>query len=85
MAHPFAVQDKSTRKTQDLNPECDEGSIPIGLLWGITGSTMCLALPPASAVTKGWNPLSLLPKQAGGLGLWCPKTVCPSFSPSGSF
>ena len=37
MAHPFAVQDKSTRKIQDLNPECKEGSIPIMLLWGITG------------------------------------------------
>ena len=37
MANPFAVQDKFTQKTQDLNPECKEGSIPIMLLWGITG------------------------------------------------
>ena len=37
MAHPFAVQDKFTQKTQDLNPECKEGSIPIMLLWDITG------------------------------------------------
>ena len=48
-------------------------------------STISQAIPPVLAVTKGSNPLSLLPKQAGGLGLWCPKTVCPSFSPSGSF
>ena len=37
-AHPFAVQDESTKKTQDLNPERKEGSIPIMLLWGITGA-----------------------------------------------
>ena len=43
------------------------------------------ALPPVSAVTNGSNPLSLLPKQAGGLGPCCPKTVCPSNSPSESF
>ena len=43
------------------------------------------ALPPVSAVTNGSNPLSLLPKQAEGLGPCCPKTVCPSNSPSGSF
>ena len=29
------------------------------------------------------NPL-LLPNQVGGLGLWCPKFVCPQFLPSGS-
>ena len=37
MAHPFAVQDKFTRKTQDLNPECKEGSIPIMLLGVLLG------------------------------------------------
>ena len=43
------------------------------------------ALLPVQAVTNGSNPLSLLPKQAEGLGPCCPKTVCPSNSPSGSF
>ena len=43
------------------------------------------ALPPVSAVTREDSNHSLLPKQAGGLGPWCPKTVCPSNSPSGSF
>ena len=47
--------------------------------------TIGQALPPVSAVTNGSNPLSLLPKQAEGLGPCCPKTVCPSNSPSGSF
>ena len=40
---------------------------------------------PVSAVTNGSNPLSLLPKQLGGIGPWFSKTVCPSNSPSGSF
>ena len=44
---------------------------------------MGLALPPLLVATKGSNPLSLLPKQVEGLGPWCPKTVCPSFLPSG--
>lgn len=43
------------------------------------------ALLPVSAVTNGSNRLLLLPKQAGGLGPWCPKTVCSSNSFSGSF
>ena len=45
MAHPFAVQDKSTRKTQDLNPECKEGSIPIMLLGVLLGYIPIQALP----------------------------------------
>jgi len=47
--------------------------------------TMGQALPPVLAVSNGSNPLSLQPKQAGGLGPCCPKTVCPSNSPNGSF
>ena len=43
------------------------------------------ALPPLPAVTIGSNPFSLLQKQAGELGPLCPKTVCPSNSPSGLF
>ena len=46
---------------------------------------MGLALPPVSAVTREDSNLSLLPKQAEGLGPCCPKTVCPSNAPSGSF
>ena len=49
--------------------------------WG----TMGQALLPVSAVTREDSNHSLLPKQAEGLGLWCPKTVCPSNSPIGSF
>ena len=37
MAHPFSVQDKFTRKTQDLNPECKEGSFPIMLMGVLLG------------------------------------------------
>jgi len=33
--------------------------------------TMGQALLPVLAVTNSSNPLSLLPKQAGGLGPWC--------------
>ena len=40
------------------------------------------ALSPASA---GLNPLSLLPKQVGGLGPGCPKTSCPPIAAIGSF
>ena len=40
MAHPFAVQDKFTQKTEDLNPECEEGSIPIMLLGVLPGSAL---------------------------------------------
>ena len=47
--------------------------------------TMVQALPPVSAVMKEDSNYSLLPKQAGGLSPWCPKSVCPSNSPSGSF
>jgi len=43
------------------------------------------AFPPVSAGAKCSNPLSLLPKQAGGLGLWYLKTGCPLFSAMGSF
>ena len=38
MAHPFAVQDKFTQKTQDLSLECKEGSCPIMLLGVLLGS-----------------------------------------------
>ena len=48
-------------------------------------TTLGQALPPVLAVTNGSNPLLLLPKQAEGLGQSCPKTVCPSNFPSGSF
>ena len=44
--------------------------------WG----TMGQAYSPVSAVTKGSNPLSLLPKQAGRLGPECPKAASPPFS-----
>ena len=43
MDHTFAVQDKFTRKTQDLNPECKEGSILImqlGVLLGLLTATL---------------------------------------------
>ena len=47
------------------------------------------AFPPISAVRKGFREpartYSLLLKREGGLGLQCPKTVCPPFKPSGSF
>ena len=46
MAHPFAVQDKFTRKTQDLNPECKEGSIQIMQLW------VQLGIKPSKAMKK---------------------------------
>ena len=45
--------------------------------------TIGQALLPVSAVTKGSNPLSLLPKQGEGLGLWCPRCVCPPISIDG--
>jgi len=48
-------------------------------------STLSQALPPVWAVTKGSNPLLLLPKQVGGLGLWCPKTGYPLNAAMGSF
>ena len=48
-------------------------------------STMGQALLPVSAVTKGSNPLSLLPKLAGGLGPGCPKTGWPLIAAMGSF
>ena len=47
--------------------------------------TLGQALPPVSAVTKGSNPLSLLPKQAGGLGQGCSRTGCPLIAAMGSF
>ena len=47
--------------------------------------TLGQALLPVSAVTKGSNPLSLLPKQAEGFGPECPKTGCPLISAFLSF
>ena len=41
--------------------------------WDIMGQ----ALMPVSAVTREDLNHLLLPKQAGGLGLGCPKTKCP--------
>ena len=46
---------------------------------------MSQALSPVSAVNREDSNHFLLPKQVGGLGPCCPKTVCPSNSPSGSF
>jgi len=48
-------------------------------------STLSQALLPVLAETKGSNPLLLLPKQVGGLGLWCPKTGYPLNAAMGSF
>ena len=47
------------------------------------------AIPPILAVINRFELahgcLLLLLKWEGRLGLWCPKTVCPSLKPSGSF
>ena len=42
-------------------------------------------LSPCFGSNKGFKSSSLLPKQAGGLGPWCPKSGCPLFSAMGSF
>ena len=47
--------------------------------------TMGQAFLPVSTVTKGSNPLLLLPKQVEGLGPWCYKTGCPLIAAMGSF
>ena len=45
---------------------------------------MSQALLPVLVVTREDSNPSLLPKQVGGLGLWCPITVCLPFLPIGS-